>query len=544
MRKNVPFRRYLAEFDSQDMPHLFTDILVIGSGIAGLRAAVEAAKKCSVLLICKDDIDEGNTKYAQGGIAVAMAPGDTVDLHIADTLAAGQGLCDEAVVGEVIRDGPARIRELIEWGTRFDRAGGGLAYTREGGHSRRRVIHARGDTTGQEVERALVSVVRSSERIKVFEHTFAMDLLVLDGHCRGCVVWQESRGLSLVWAKSVILATGGCGEVYRETTNPEITTGDGLAMAYRGGAVLRDMEFVQFHPTTLYIAGAARALITEAVRGEGAVLLNKQGDRFMPDYHPDAELAPRDVVSRSIREEIAKVGGTCVYLDLRHLPADRVRKRFPMIRDLCASFDIDISKDVIPVRPSAHYMIGGVRADAHGRTSIGSLFACGEVACTGLHGANRLGSNSLLEGLVFGQCAGRAAGEAAREQENHVVPGRIQTPVVPQRSWALDLEDVENSLRSLMWRNVGVERREPALGEAAEMIDFWCSYVLDKTFATSAGWELQNMLTVSRLIVEAAQRRRESRGVHYRLDHTEKDDVAWAKHIDIRWDEEQGVVVT
>jgi len=340
----------------------------------------------------------------------------------------------------------------------------------------------------------------------------------------------------MLWAKQVILASGGCGRVYRETTNPEIATGDGLAIAFRAGVELHDMEFVQFHPTTLYVAGASRALITEAARGEGGILVNAKGERFMPRYHKRAELAPRDAVSRSILREMQRTNTTCVYLDLTHIPKERLLTRFPGIRDLCATFDIDITKDKIPVRPSAHYMIGGVKVAHDGSANIQNLFACGEAAATGLHGANRLGSNSLLEAVVYGQRTGAEAGRRAAKRREPI-PKRITSMLNSPKAVAIDLEDVRNSLRSLMWRNVAIERAAGPLKEAEKMIDFWCSYVMDKEFHSIKGWELQNMLTVARLITGAADTREESRGVHYRSDFPHLDNKNWQRHIVIRREE-------
>ena len=530
MKNHIDPRRFLLRFDAHELPHRFADVLVIGSGVAGLRAALVAAEHASVLLVSKEELRECNTHYAQGGIAVMLAEPDSFQAHINDTLTVGQGLCDEQVVDTVVREGPARIRELIQSGAQFDEEAGTLTLTREGGHSHARIVHAQGDATGAEVERSLVQTVRDCPQIHCLEHTFVVDLLTEDGECLGAILSNQMQGVALVWAKQTILATGGCGQVYRETTNPEVATGDGMAMAYRAGAVVQDMEFVQFHPTTLYIAGASRWLISETVRGEGGHLVNDRGERFMPRYDPDAELAPRDVVSRSILREMTAAGATHVYLDVRHLDADRIRKRFPTIAAVCTQFDVDIGTDLIPVRPSAHYMIGGVRADRAGRTSLDRLYACGECSSSGLHGANRLGSNSLLEGLVFGTRAGHEAGRRAAEAPESR-PRVIRSHLATTGQEQLDLRDVGNALKSLMWRRVGIERTDEFLGEAERNIDFWCSYVMDREFHFRGGWELQNMLTVAKLITVAARRREESRGVHFRSDFPDTDDERWKTHI-------------
>jgi L-aspartate oxidase len=367
------------------------------------------------------------------------------------------------------------------------------------------------------------------------ENFFALDLLTdLQNRCVGVIGSDAHKELLIIWSAKTILATGGTGQLYRETTNPEVATGDGLAMAYRAGAVLRDLEFVQFHPTTLYIAGASRALITETLRGEGALLLDTKGRRFMKDYDEAGELAPRDIVSRAILEQMLKTESTHVYLDVRHLDKTHFAKRFPLINELCESFDIDISKDLIPVRPSAHYMVGGVRTDASAKTNIESLYACGEVASTGLHGANRLGSNSLLEGLVFGKIAGRSVSAEKDADGSSVKHSALKYKIPHSDRSRLDTADVRNSLRALMWRNVGITRKARPLEETQEIIRFWQRYVMDKVFDVPEGWECQNMLTVALLIARSAEMRRESRGVHFRSDFPQADNKHFNKHIEVK----------
>jgi len=531
MKKHIEPRRYLLGFQSRELPYRFTDVLVVGSGVAGLRAALAAAEHADVLLVSKAELRECNTHYAQGGVAVVLAEPDSIEGHVRDTLTVGQGLCVPEVVDTVVREGPVRIRELIAAGAQFDGEGGELNLTREGGHSQARIIHARGDATGAEVERALLQQVADCPRIQTLEHTFVVDLLTDDGACIGAILSSQVQGLTIVCARQTVLASGGLGQVYRETTNPEVATGDGIAMAYRAGAALQDMELVQFHPTTLYIAGASRWLISETVRGEGAYLVNSAGERFMPRYHPDAELAPRDVVSRSILAEMRATGATHVSLDLRHLDAEHARARFPTIARVCSQFELDLAQDLIPVRPSAHYMIGGVRIDLDGHTSLDGLYACGECSCSGLHGANRLGSNSLLEGLVFGTRAGENAGQAAAAGAQMPKPPIIRSDIPAGYGDGLDLRDISNALKSLMWRRVGIERTDTLLAEAEENIDFWCRYVMVKEFNFRGGWELQNMLSLAKIITVAARTRTESRGVHYRNDYPEPDDQNWLTHV-------------
>jgi L-aspartate oxidase len=527
----MPFPpRYIASFGPRQTPHFFTDILVIGGGIAGLRAALETPPELGVLVVTKDSIEQSNSSWAQGGIAGVLSPEDHFQNHIEDTLTAGAGICELNIVEMVIRDAPQQIADLIRFGTNFDQEGGQLALTREGGHSHRRIVHALGDATGFEVMRAIIARTQEASNVTTWVQTFLLDLLTHEGQCVGALVHSPRHGKVCLWAKQTILAAGGCGMIYRETTNPPIATGDGMAAAYRAGAQMRDMEFMQFHPTVLYVAGSSRSLISEALRGEGAYLRDKDGNRFMLDEDERAELAPRDIVARAIVRCMDRTQHPCVYLDLSHIAADKVRSRFPGIEKACRSFGIDITKDPIPVRPGAHYMVGGVTVDAEGHTTLSGLWAAGEVSSSGLHGANRLASNSLLEGLVYGTLCARGAAAAAQ-----AMPDRFEVPPLRSRaepdSGAIDVSDVTNSLRSLMVRRMGIVRDKQGLQEAEKTVAFWCRYALGKEYPTRAGWELQNLLTVARLMIWSAQQRTESRGTHYRSDYPNRDDVNWRTHV-------------
>lgn len=529
-----PIPRYLIPFHPKEMPHFFTDVLIVGSGLAGLRAAIAVDPGMTVLVVTKDRVDESNSAYAQGGIAGVMAPEDRFENHVADTLRAGGELCDPQVVEMVVQEGPQRIRELMQWDTRFDTQAGEIVLGREGGHSHHRIVHALGDATGKEVMRAMIAWTRKLRHVRLWENTFTLDLLTHEGICRGALIEDQKHGLMLVWAKQTILCSGGAGQLYRESTNPSVATADGHAVAFRAGAELRDMEFMQFHPTVLYIAGSSRSLITEAIRGEGAYLVDRSGYRFMLDYDERGELAPRDVVSQAIVSQMEKTRHPCVFLDLSHLDPRFVRSRFPGINDTCGKFGIDITKDRIPVRPGAHYMVGGVTVDLEGRTTLPGLWAAGEVTSTGLHGANRLASNSLLESMVYGAHAGLGASRAASQTDDdfHALP--LENLAVEEPSERLDLEDIRNSLKSLMWRSVGVRRSKPDLVEALNTIATWQRYVLLRQFREPAGWELQNMLAIARVVTQAALQRDESRGVHYRTDAPQVDDENWRKRIAFR----------
>lgn len=523
--------RYLVPFGPKQTQHLFTDILVIGGGIAGLRAALAVPEHLQVLVVTKDSLKQSNSSYAQGGIAGVMSAEDRFENHIEDTLTAGAGLCDREVVAMVVREAPDQINDLIRWGTKFDEEGGQLALTREGGHSHRRIVHALGDATGHEVMRAIIDKAEQASNITLWDQTFTLDLLTHEGACRGALMYTPHQDKLLVWAKQTILASGGAGMVYRETTNPPVATGDGMAAAYRAGADLRDMEFMQFHPTVLYVAGSSRFLISEAVRGEGAYLRDKAGVRFMPAEDPRAELAPRDVVAQAIVRRMEFTQHPNVYLDLSHLDPAKVRQRFPGIDKVCKSLGLDITRDPIPVRPGAHYMIGGVMVDLQGKTNLPGLWSAGEVTASGLHGANRLASNSLLEGLVYGASCGKGAAAAAAGMQDTFTAPPLHYRFDPAPAEDLDVADITNSLRSLMVRRMGIVRDRPGLEEAERQVAFWCRYVLPRTFNHRAGWELQNLLTIARLMIWGALERQESRGVHFRADFPKRDDKGWQRHL-------------
>jgi L-aspartate oxidase len=527
------FPHRLAPFDLRTTPLLRTDVLVIGSGIAGACAALEAAAAgAQVLLLSKDELVDTNTAWAQGGIAVVTLAEDSVETHVADTLRVGAGIASAPVVREVIGSAAAAIEWLQRIGTAFDREqgdpDGALELSREGGHSHARVVHSHGDATGREIQRALAEALRSSDRISVQEHVFVRDLVLQDGRCVGAVCIHDGRDLA-VEAGSVVVASGGTGQIYRETTNPTGASGDGHALCFRAGARMVDCEFVQFHPTTLYIAGASRFLISEVVRGAGAVLRDRNGDRFMQKSHSMAELAPRDVVSRAILERMVATNDTHVYLDLSTVKGDP-RAMFPSIARICSTFDLDLARDWIPVRPGAHYFVGGAASDQQGRTSVPGLFAAGEASSSGLHGANRLASNSLLEGAVIGRRTGRLAAETARGRTPGL-PRAGDGPPTAEDPPRLLHDDLLYSLKSLMWRQVGLSREAQGLADARARIGFWHHYLVKAPLRGRRVCELANMLTVAAMVAEASLAREESRGTHFRGDFPKRDDERFCRRI-------------
>ncbi len=486
-----------------------------------MRAAVSLARAGRVTVLTKDRLDESNTEYAQGGVAVALSDDDEIDLHVEDTLVAGAGLCDEKAVRVLVEEGPRYITQLIDWGAQFDREGGELAFTREAAHSRRRILHAHGDSTGSEIVRSLLAYARKLPPITFMAHAATLDLLVEDGRCVGVqFIDPHENLLREMRAKAVVLATGGAGQIYSQTTNPEVATGDGMAMAYAAGAQICDMEFVQFHPTVLAAPGAPRFLLSEALRGEGGKLRNDAGETFMHRYDERQELAPRDIVSRSIWAEMKRTGRNWVYLDMTHLAADFVRQRFPKINLTCMRYGLDMTRDPIPVSPAAHYVMGGIRTDIHGRTTLPGLYAAGEVTCTGVHGANRLASNSLLEGLVFGARAGEAAIEDTANLR--VAPGPIREPIdISPADWIFDPQ-IRYRVQDLMWRKVGLIRHREELNESLREIA--------ELAHQATNTRTRNFVSLAQLIATAALWREESRGGHYREDFPARNDETWRIH--------------
>ncbi|MBD2866061.1 L-aspartate oxidase [Paenibacillus oceani] len=521
--------RYLIDFALDELAHEETDCLVIGAGIAGLFTTIRASETDRVHIITKPkSLLESNTRYAQGGIAAVISDEDSPDYHRQDTLVAGAGLCDNVAVDILVDEGPEGVKDLIRLGTQFDLENGELALTKEGGHSQRRILHAHGDATGAEIVRALSNQAKQNPNVTVWDDHFVIDLVVTEGVCHGAIVQKPDGQRVFVRAKATILCSGGAGQLYRYTTNPEIATGDGIAIAYRAGAVIRDVEFIQFHPTALCYPGAPRFLISEAVRGEGAVLRNIRGERFMDKIHPLQELAPRDIVARAIVNEMELTKSTFVYIDITHEPADLVKHRFPNIYEFCLNYGLDLTTDWIPVAPAAHYMMGGVKTDLNGETSVKRLYACGEVSSTGVHGANRLASNSLSEAIVYG-----------RRIIEHIrtLPSLPDTPQIVERSHRPEhpmqaIVEKRLKLQKVMLRYVGLKRSAAGLQKGLDELKRQLP-IYETCLTKREEYEFANLLTLAMLTTEAALNREESRGGHFREDFPEKDDRNWRKHIQL-----------
>lgn len=521
-------RKYLVNFETRQLPQEEWEYIILGSGIAGLYTACVASQiGGKVIVLTKHTILDSNTEKAQGGIAAALAMSDSPQLHLQDTLSAGAGLCAYEAVNILVSEGPQRVKELITMGAQFDRQDGELLLGREAAHSRRRILHAAGDATGAEIQRVLTEQAYQNPRIDVRENHFAVDFLVDENICSGVLAYDiNERQLKVFWGRVIVLASGGLGQLYEHNTNPEVATGDGIAMAYRAGAEVMDMEFIQFHPTVLSLPETPRFLISEAVRGEGGILRNCRGERFMPRYHELAELAPRDIVVRAILKEMAETNTKEVYLDVSHLDPVKFQERFPTISRTCREMGLDLGKDSIPVTPAAHYMMGGVKTNLNGETSINGLYACGEVACLGVHGANRLASNSLLDGLVFGK---RIVEQSRSYLFERRLPPREFAYHYQGAAKAINYEQLRREIKSTMNKYVGPVREAKELQKALTLFEEWFA-LLEKATENWEEMEVRNMCEVGQLIAQAALIRTESRGGHYRLDYPEPA-KRWEKHI-------------
>jgi L-aspartate oxidase len=527
--------RYLIDFKLTDLPRIDKDVIVVGAGIAGLFTAIKAAETSKVIMITKKSMLDSNTRHAQGGIAAVISDEDSFAFHRQDTLIAGAGLCTSGAVDILVQEGPDGVRELIKMGTQFDIENGEYALTKEGAHSHRRILHANGDATGAEIVRALSEKAAAHPNIEIWNDHFVIDLITEENECYGAIVQKTSGERVFVCGKATILCTGGTGQLFRYTTNPDVATGDGVAIAYRAGAYIRDMEFIQFHPTSLCYPGAPRFLISEAVRGEGAVLRNIKGERFMSNYHPQLELAPRDVVARAIVSEMENTKSTFVYLDITHESKDLIKHRFPTIYEYCLQYGLDLTTDWVPVAPAAHYMMGGVKTDLSGETSVKRLFACGEVSSTGVHGANRLASNSLSEAIVFG----KRIVEAIAQLCEPVVPDEIAYDTHRTSSSITAVVERRLKLQKIMLRYAGLKRNIEGLVKGYEELRRQLP-IFETHLSKREEYEFTNLLVCALLTTHAAMERSESRGGHYREDFPERDDLVWRKHT--VWHRELGKV--
>lgn len=528
--------QYLVDFEAGQLPVVDTDVIVIGSGIAGLFTAIKASDKERVILITKKSMLESNTRYAQGGIAAVISEEDSPVYHRQDTLLAGAGLCSSEAVDILVNEGPEGVKELMMLGTAFDLENGELALTKEGAHSHRRILHAHGDATGYEIVRALSEQAGAHPNIEVWDNHYVIDLITEENECLGALVQRPDGQRVFLRGNATILCSGGAGQLYRYTTNPEVATGDGVAIAYRAGAILRDMEFIQFHPTSLCYPGAPRFLISEAVRGEGAVLRNIKGERFMSKYHELLELAPRDIVARAIVSEMEATGASIVYLDITHEDPEKVRSRFPTIYETCLGYGLDLTADWIPVAPAAHYMMGGVRVSHHGETSVHRLFACGEVSSTGVHGANRLASNSLSEAIVFGRRIIQRIGELPPRTRTGETVAYHDGRLAPAPS---SLVERRLDLQKTMVRRAGLRRTAEGLAKGITELERHQA-IFSQALHTREEWEYANMLTCALLLAKSALAREESRGGHYREDFPERSDEKWRKHL--LWQRDEGML--
>lgn len=517
--------KYLIDVDINKLPIIDTDVIVIGAGIAGLFTSLKASEEQSVVMITKKSLLDSNTRYAQGGIAAVISAEDSPEFHLQDTLAAGAGLCDREAVDILVHEGPMGVDNLINLGTQFDLENGEYALTKEGAHSQRRILHANGDATGYEIVRALSEKAIASPNIEVWDNHFVIDLVTDQGECYGAIIQKQNGERLFLRGKATILCSGGAGQLYRYTTNPEVATGDGVAMAYRAGANIRDLEFIQFHPTSLCYPGAPRFLISEAVRGEGAYLRNIKGERFMEKYDEQLELAPRDIVARAIVSEMEATKSTFVYIDITHETEEKIKRRFPTIYSYCLAYGLDLASDWIPVAPAMHYMMGGVETDLNGETNIKRLFACGEVSSTGVHGANRLASNSLSEAIVFGRRIVEKISKLTTELETpHIV-------MTQERSTPSMQHVVERRLKlqKIMLRYVGLKRTSEGLEKGLDELMRQMS-IFNTQLTEREEFEFANLLTCALLAAQSALYRKESRGGHYREDYPVRDDENWSKH--------------